>query len=146
MATQKKSGKSPAKGKTNTKGKNTKKTNIADSSKKQGVLLGVFIFAIFMAAVVFIDAGGPWGSLRNFFFGVFGFTAFIFPFFLMFVSVIAAIGRDSRKYKYRVVEGVVIYTLIIAFVHIVSSSDGLGYGEQITESYNVFKNADEELG
>ncbi|MBQ6934965.1 MAG: DNA translocase FtsK [Clostridia bacterium] len=60
----------------------------------------------------------------------------------MFVSVIAAIGRDSRKYKYRVVEGVVIYTLIIAFVHIVSSSDGLGYGEQITESYNVFKNAD----
>ena len=83
LATQKKSGKSPAKGKSNTKGKNTKKTTIADSSKKQGVLLGIFIFSIFMAAVVFIDAGGPWGYLRNFFFGVFGFTAFLIPFFLI---------------------------------------------------------------
>ena len=145
MATQKKSGKAPAKGKANTKGKNTKNnknTNVADSSKKQGVLLGVFIFAIFMAAVVFIDAGGPWGYLRNFFFGVFGFTAFIVPFFLIFVSVIAAIGRDSRKYKYRVVEGVVIYTLVMAFIHIISCGEQLTYGEQITENFNIFKNAD----
>ena len=81
MATQKKSGKASTKGKANTKGKNAKKTTIADSSKKQGVLLGVFIFSILMAAVVFIDAGGPWGYLRNFFFGVFGFTAFLIPFF-----------------------------------------------------------------
>ena len=140
MAAQKKSG--TAKGKTNSKSKSTKKTTVADSSRKQGVLLGVFIFAIFMAAVVFIDAGGPWGSLRSFFFGVFGFTAFIVPFFLVFVSVIAAIGRDSRKYKYRVVEGVVIYTLVMAFIHIVSYGEQLTYGEQITENFNIFKNAD----
>ena len=142
LATQKKSGKSPAKSKANTKGKNTKKTTIADSSKKQGVLLGIFIFSIFMAAVVFIDAGGPWGYLRNFFFGVFGFTAFLIPFFLIFVSVIAAIGRDSRKYKYRVVEGVVIYTLVMAFIHIVSCEAQLKFGEQITANYNIYKTAD----
>ncbi len=142
MATQKKSSKSSAKGKSNTKAKNTKKTTVADSSKKQGVLLGVFIFSIFMAAVVFIDAGGPWGYLRNFFFGVFGFTAFLIPFFLIFVSVIAAIGRDSKKYKYRVVEGVIIYTLVMAFIHIVSCEEQLGYGEQITANYNIYKTAD----
>ena len=142
MATQKKSGKASTKGKANTKGKNAKKTTIADSSKKQGVLLGIFIFSIFMASVVFIDAGGPWGYLRNFFFGVFGFTAFLIPFFLIFVSVIAAIGRDSRKYKYRVVEGVVIYTLVMAFIHIVSCEDQLEYGEQIATNYNIYKTAD----
>ncbi len=142
MATQKKSGKASTKGKAITKGKNAKKTTIADSSKKQGVLLGIFIFSIFMAAVVFIDAGGPWGYLRNFFFGVFGFTAFVIPFFLIFVSVIAAIGRDSRKYKYRVVEGVVIYTLVMAFIHIVSCEEQLEFGEQIAKNYNIYKTAD----
>ena len=142
MATQKKSGKASTKGKAITKGKNAKKTTIADSSKKQGVLLGIFIFSIFMAAVVFIDAGGPWGYLRNFFFGVFGFTAFVIPFFLIFVSVIAAIGRDSRKYKYRVVEGVVIYTLVMAFIHIVSCEEQLEFGEQIATNYNIYKTAD----
>ena len=142
MATQKKSGKSTAKGKSNSRAKNAKKTTIADSSKKQGVLLGVFIFSIFMAAVVFIDAGGPWGYLRNFFFGVFGFTAFLIPFFSIFVSVIAAIGRDSKKYKYRVVEGVIIYTLVIAFIHIVSCEEQLEYGEQIATNYNIYKLAD----
>jgi len=135
MATQKKPTKNSAKG----KGKNTKKTTIADSSKKQGILLGVFIFSILMASVVFIDAGGAWGYLRNFFFGVFGFSAFVLPFFLIFVSVVAAIGKDSRKYKYRVVEGVIIFSLVMAFIHIVSFEEQLTYGEQIAENYNVYK-------
>ena len=142
MATQKKPTKkttNSTKSKTNSK-KNTKKTTtIADSTKKQGVVFGTFVFAIFMAAVTFIEAGGVWGYLRNFFFGVFGWSAFIIPFFIIFVSVIAAIGRDTRKYKYRVVEGVVLFTLVMAFIHIVSTKEPLGYGEQIVANYNVFK-------
>lgn len=119
--------------------KKGKTTTIADSTKKQGVVFGTFIFAIFMAAVTFIEAGGVWGHLRNFFFGVFGWSAYIIPFFIVFVSVIAAIGRDTRKYKYRVVEGVVLFTLVMAFIHIVSTKEPLGYGEQIAANYNVFK-------
>ena len=142
MAAQKKPTKkttNSTKSKTNSK-KNTKKTTtIADSTKKQGVIFGTFVFAIFMAAVTFIEAGGVWGYLRNFFFGVFGWSAFIVPFFIIFVSVIAAIGRDTRKYKYRVVEGVVLFTLVMAFIHIVSTKEPLGYGEQIIANYNVFK-------
>ncbi len=118
------------------KGKNT---TIANSSKKQGAVLAAFVFSLFMAAVVFIEAGGIWGHLRNFFFGVFGWSAFIIPFFIIFVSVIAAIGRDSRKYKYRVVEGVVLFSLLMAFIHIVQFEGVLTYGEQIARNYSVFK-------
>ena len=142
MATQKKPAKkttNSTKSKTNSK-KNTKKTTtIADSTKKQGIVFCTFVFAIFMAAVTFIEAGGIWGHLRNFFFGVFGWSAFIIPFFIIFVSVIAAIGRDTRKYKYRVVEGVVLFVLVMAFIHIVSTKEPLKYGEQIIANYNVFK-------
>ena len=142
MAAQKKSTKkttNSTKSKANSK-KNTKKTTtIAESTKKQGIVFGTFVFAIFMAAVTFIEAGGIWGHLRNFFFGVFGWSAFIIPFFIIFVSVIAAIGRDTRRYKYRVVEGVVLFVLVMAFVHIVSTKEPLKYGEQIIANYNIFK-------
>ncbi len=141
MAQQKKSAKktSSAKAKQNTKNNTKKTTTIADSTKKQGIVFGTFIFAIFMGAVTFIEAGGVWGHLRNFFFGVFGWSAFIIPFFIIFVSVIAAIGRDTRKYKYRVVEGVVLFTLVMAFIHIVSIKEPLQYDEQIKANYDVFK-------
>ena len=125
---------------TKSKAKNTKNNKpFAESGKKQGIVFGVFIFALFMAAVVFIDAAGPWGYARNFFFGLFGWSAFLVPFFLLLVSVVAAIGKDSRKYKYRVVEGVVLFTLLMAFIHIVSVDEKLLYGEQIKHSYMVFK-------
>ena len=141
MATQKKTTKKSdtAKSKQNTNKKGKKTTTIAESTKKQGIVFGAFVFAIFMAAVIFIEAGGLWGHLRNFFFGVFGWSAFIIPFFIIFVSIVAAIGRDTRKYKYRVVEGVVLFTLVMAFVHIVSTKEPLKYGEQIIANYNVFK-------
>lgn len=142
MATQKKPAKkttNSTKSKTNSKKNTRKTTTIADSTKKQGIVFGTFVFAIFMAAVTFIEAGGIWGHLRNFFFGVFGWSAFIIPFFIIFVSVIAAIGRDTRKYKYRVVEGVVLFVLVMAFIHIVSTKEPLKYGEQIIANYNVFK-------
>ena len=141
MATQKKSTKktNASNSKNNSKSKTKKTTSIVDSSKKQGVVLGTFIFSIFMAAVVFIEAGSLWGALRNFFFGLFGWAAFLIPFFIVFVSVVAAIGKDTKKYKYRVVEGVVLFTLVLAFIHIVSVEESLTYGEQIKASYNIFK-------
>ncbi len=122
------------------KSKAKKTTTIADSAKKQGVLLGSFVFSLFMGAVVFIEAGGIWGHLRNFFFGVFGWSAFIFPFFIIFVSVVAAIGKDTKKYKYRVVEGVVLFTLLMAFIHIVQFKEATEYAEQIKNNYLIFKN------
>ena len=78
MATQKKPTKknNSTKSKKNTKKSTKKTTTIADSTKKQGVVFATFIFAIFMAAVTFIEAGGIWGHLRNFFFGIFGWSAF----------------------------------------------------------------------
>ncbi|MBE6800206.1 MAG: DNA translocase FtsK [Ruminococcaceae bacterium] len=95
-----------------------------------------------MGAVVFIDAGSLWGMLRNLFFGLFGLTAFILPIFILFVSIVSAIGKDSRKYKIKVTESFIIFVLLIAFLHIVNSQPELTYGEQISEAYNVFKEFD----
>ncbi len=138
---------SSSKKKTNTSKKTTNKKTAAKNSlfntqhKQIASLFGCF-FALFMGAVVFIDAGSLWGMLRNLFFGVFGLTAFILPFFIFFVSIVSAIGKDSRKYKQKVAESFVIFVLLVSFLHIVNSEPQLTYGEQISNAYNVFKEYD----
>ncbi len=149
MAQNKKTGSSAKRPASNNKKKNTKTTkkNVAKESlfnaqHKQVASLIFCFFSLFMGAVVFIDAGSLWGMLRNFFFGVFGLTAFLFPFFIFTVSVIAAIGKDSRKYKQKVTEGFIIFTLLVAFLHIVNCQPEATYGEQITNAYKIFKEYD----
>ncbi len=119
--------------------KNEARKSLFSTEHKQIFALIGFFFALFMGAVVFIDAGGAWGALRNFFFGLFGVNAFIMPFFIAFVCIVAAIGKDTRKYKYRVIEVFTLFTLLVAFLHIVKVETGLSYGEQITAGYNTFK-------
>lgn len=121
----------------------SRQKSLYDTPRKQIALLIFFAFAVFMGAVVFIEAGGVWGHLRNFFFGAFGVTAFVIPFFTVFLTVVCAFGKDTKKFKYKTVECVIIYTLVIAFVHIVQVGDGLGYGEAIKSAYNAYKNFDE---
>lgn len=129
---------------TNNKNNNTQKTNgikaLFSREHKQIIALISFFIALLMCAVVFIDAGSVWGALRNFCFGLFGITAYIVPFFIIFVSVVAAIGKDTKKYKIKVIEGFTLFTLIVAFLHIVVTNADLSYDKQLSEAYNVFKN------
>ncbi len=146
MAQTKKTNNSNKKKSNTTNKKNTTKKAAKNSlfntqHKQIASLIGCF-FALFMGAVVFIDAGSLWGMLRNLFFGLFGLTAFILPIFILFVSIVSAIGKDSRKYKFKVTESFVIFVLLVAFLHIVNSQPELTYGEQISAAYNVFKEFD----
>ena len=145
MAQNKKTNSSNKK-KTNTSSKKNTKTAAKNSlfstqHKQIASFVGCF-FALFMGAVVFIDAGSLWGMLRNFFFGLFGLSAFVLPIFILFISIVSAIGKDSRKYKIKVTESFIIFVLLVSFLHIVNSQPELTYGEQISEAYKVFKEYD----
>lgn len=122
-----------------TNSKTAAKNSLFNSQHKQiASFVGCF-FALFMGAVVFIDAGSLWGMFRNLFFGLFGLTAFVLPFFILFVCVVAALGKDSKKYKQKVTESFVIFVLLVAFLHIVNVEPELTYGEQIAKAYSTFK-------
>ena len=125
-----------------TTSKNAAKNSLFNAQHKQiASFIGCF-FALFMGAVVFIDAGSLWGMLRNLFFGLFGLTAFVLPIFILFISIVSAIGKDTRKYKFKVTESFIIFVLLVAFLHIVNCQPELTYGEQISEAYKVFKEFD----
>lgn len=119
---------------------NDAKKSLFSSEHKQLFSLLGFFFSLFMMAVVLVEAGGAWGALRNFLFGIFGINAFIWPVFIAFISIVATIGRDTRNYKIKVVEGFLLFTTLVSFLHIVASDPTKNYGEQIVEAYNIYKN------
>lgn len=102
-------------------------------------IIAIF-FAVFMLAVVYIDGGNIWAALRNFFFGFYGVTAFIAPFFIGFTAVMSLVKKDTRTYKQKVIEGFVVFILVLSLCHVVRVDASLTYGEQIADAYNVFKN------
>ncbi len=129
-----------------TSGKKSNSKNVLaplfSSNHKTTFTVVMLFVSILMCAVVFIDGGSVWGSLRNLIFGLFGMFGFVIPIATTVFCVVALLHKDSRQYKFRVFEGFVIFTLIVSLCHVVSSGEGLTYGEQISEAYNVFKNYD----
>ncbi len=123
--------------------KTSKASFFGSENKQLRALIGV-LFALFMGAVVFVEAEGLWGALRNFFFGVFGIFAFILPIFIAFVCIVSAIGKDTKEYKKKVIEYFIVFFLITAFLHIVTADTSLTFSERIAASYDVFKTSEGE--
>lgn len=105
------------------------------SDKKQKAIFISFFVALFMLAIVMIDAGGVWGFFRTVIFGLFGFYAYAVPFFMLFCITVSAFGKDTRGYKIKVVEGFLVFVMIISFMHIVSANEHLKYWAQIGANF-----------
>lgn len=127
----------------NTANKQTQKkkapaTKSWSDSKQKAIFISFFV-ALFILAIVMINAGSVWGLLRNLIFGLFGFYAYAVPFFMLFCIAFAAFGKDTRGYKIKVTEGFLVFVMVISFIHIVQSDDHLKYWAQIGENFSRFK-------
>ena len=129
-----------AKGKTNKQPqkKNTSAKKSINDSKQKSIFISFFV-ALFMLAIVFIDGGSVWGFFRNIIFGLFGFYAYLVPFFMLFCIGVAAFGKDTKGYKIKVTEGFMVFVMVISFIHVIGSKEGLDYWEHVAENFNLFK-------
>ncbi len=116
--------------------------SLFDSQHKQIITIATLFISVLMCAIVFVEAGSVWGALRNFTFGLYGIFAYIVPFAIAFLCIVSLLHKDTRKFKFKVFECIVIYILIISLCHVVSSEEGLTYGEQISKAYSLFKDYD----
>ena len=124
------------------KKKNTKKNNRKKSSgfKLNKQLWAIILFAtsILWFCLAVIDADGLWGALRTFSFGVFGFCTFIFPLILLIVAVLLALDKADDRIIAKIVEAVLLITVICSFVHIAQCTTD-DYFTAIKDAYNVYK-------
>ena len=84
--------------KSNSRGRAAQKSLFDTNHKMLACIIAIY-FAVFMGAVVFIEAGSVWGILREFFFGVFGINAFVLPFFIIFVSMPSIVQAQHNNIK-----------------------------------------------
>ncbi len=131
-----------AKSKSSRKGSN-KKPLFSTENKLIYSVIGIFL-SLLIGSLVFIEGGAAWATLRNVIFGLFGISAFVLPFFIFFVSLVPLLKKDTREYKIKVIEGFILFSIAIAFLHIVNADTTLEYSVQIEKAFNVFKEYDGE--
>ncbi len=77
-----------------------------------------FAVAIFLICVVFIKGQNIWTFIHNFIFGVFGVTAYFYPFLLGFIAVMFATDKIGSSIKAKIIEGTSVVVLIGAVIDI----------------------------
>lgn len=123
------------------KGTNTKKnsqkqksSNTAAGKQLKAVIL--FAIAVFFLCVVFIKGQNVWQWLHNTMFGIFGVTAYFYPFLLGFISVILAMDKVKGSVIAKTVEVSALVLLISGAIDIFSShADGLNFGEHLAAAF-----------
>lgn len=111
----------------------TKKTSARSKSKQEEqernsgdkVLWSTLLFAlgVLILAFTLIPGESAWNSIHNMFLGLFGFSVFLVPFILIYVSVMLAMDRTQQAVQGKVIQCFVIIFLLSAFVQIVSSGE-----------------------
>ncbi len=121
-----------------TKKKNTEEKRVGDAQAKRQALSVVFFgISLFVLAVVLIPGENVWKSVHEFFFGVFGWTAFALPIILIAVSFLYAAQRLEGKPLARVIECslLALFAGAATDIFIPNSDTAVTFGEHITAAY-----------
>lgn len=133
MANQRKRTTNSKKNKTNSANKKSFSVN------KQFSAIILFAIAVFLLCIAIIDAGGLWGVLRTFLFGMFGFFTFIFPLLLFVVAIFLTLDKTDGKFTTKLIETTLIITVFCSIWHIIVCDAGTEFFVAIKDAYNTYK-------
>ena len=129
--------------KTNSKNKkqpqNHKTNKKSFSVNRQFSAIILFAIAIFLLCIAIIDAGGLWGFLRTFLFGMFGFCTFVFPLLLFVVAIFLTLDKTDGKFTTKLIEVTLIITVICSIWHIIVCDSSTDFFTAIKDAYNTYK-------
>ncbi len=95
-----------------------------------------FAVAVFLLCVVFIKGQNIWTFIHNFIFGIFGVTAYFYPFLLGFIAVMFATDKMGSSIKAKLIEGSAVVVLIGAVIDVFTTKDpDLTFFEHLTTAY-----------
>lgn len=137
MAAAKKKGSKPRGSATATKIQNNEKRQETAAGKRQLMSVIWFAVAVFLLCVVFIKGQNIWLAIHNAIFGIFGVTAYFYPFLLGFVAVLFAMDKVGGSINAKIIESGVLVVLIGAAVDIfVKHNDAITFWQHLVNAYN----------
>ncbi len=113
-----------------------KRAQITSSRNRQLYSVIWFAVALFLMAIVFVKGENVWNAIHDFLFGVFGVTAYFYPFLLGAVAVIFAMDRGGSTITAKVTESVVLSMLVGACIDIFSKHvEGQNFWQHLVGAY-----------
>ena len=110
-----------------------------NGGNRQLTALIIFAVSVLWLCLAIINAGGLWGAIRTFLFGVFGFCTFILPILMLAVAVLITLDKTNGKSVSRILQAFVVISLICSIVHIFQCDSGSTYFATIKDAYNYYK-------
>lgn len=115
---------------------NRRKRNDVTVASRQKYSVIWFAIAVFLMCVVFIKGQNVWTAIHNFMFGVFGITAYFYPFLLGLVAVIFATDKSGGTIGAKITESIVLVMLLGSCVDIFTLYDpDVKFGAHISAAY-----------
>lgn len=138
MAAAKKKGSKTRGSATATKIQNKEKMQESAAGKRQLMSVIWFAVAVFLMCVVFIKGQNVWLAIHNAIFGIFGVTAYFYPFLLGVVAVLFAMDKVGGSINAKIIESGVLVVLIGAAVDIfVKHNEALTFWQHLVNAYNL---------
>ncbi len=129
----------PAKGKKKTASSSKKagaKAVQANSGRRQITAVIMFAVAIFLLCLAFVKGQNIWFEIHKIMFGIFGVTAYFYPFILGIVSILVAMDKTGGSVTAKVVESNVLIMLIGGAVDIfVKHDSSFNFWQHLTAAY-----------
>ncbi len=83
----------------------------------------LFAVGVLILAFTLIKGESAWHSIHNIFLGMFGFSVFLVPIVLIYVSVMIAMDVAHNTVQGRVIQSIIMIFLLSAFVQIIAGGD-----------------------
>ncbi len=143
MATKKKGRKKSTAASTAAKERKTAQNN----ARRQMLSIVWFAVAIFLLFIVLVPGENFWNFLHNAIYGIFGVTAFVYPFLLGLIAVMYALDKFYGSIYAKVIESIILIVLVGAAIDIFSQGKALeffaveninniSFGDYIKNAYN----------
>lgn len=99
-----------------------------EKSAGDRVLWSAILFAmgVLTAAFTFIKGESAWSSIHNIILGMFGWTALIVPFVLIYVSIMIAMDKSRQTVQGKVIQCFIIIFLLTALMQVFTGTEELG--------------------
>ena len=129
----------PKRGKRPSPTKSTKQNEEKAAANRQLAAIILFAVSVFFICLSFINGGGLWGGLRTLSFGLFGFSAFIWPLVLIYVAVMATLDKTDQKIGVKIFEAAMLIILLSAAIHIFGFHGIVDFSENVIDAYNAYR-------
>lgn len=117
--------------------KHSEQKKAATAGKRQLMSVIWFAVAIFFLFVVFIPGENVWKWLHNLIFGIFGVTAYFYPFLLGFVAVTYALNKVGN-FTAKIIEAGCLAAFVGAAIDIFSKHiEGESFWEHLVNAFTV---------